>query len=306
LNGNPRISLAMRERVRAAASELGYVPDAKMGELMARVRGGRQEGFHGTLGVVYLTGQPSELKWRKNLLTYTRGILEQAESLGYRVDSFWPEAEGLQPARLQAIFRQRGIEGIILAMPPAQTDSLRYDWAGFAWVALGFAIMDPPLHMVTPDWSGDAVEATQYLLRQGMQRIGLAWDSRTDQKTGNAWLCGYAGTLLAAGREPRVFFSKEESYRGLKSWIRREKTDSLLLHSSHVEDILAETKLQPRLVYLNLSEDRTRSEGLITSCLESGSSAVDVVVGQLRRGERGIPRYQKKLRTQGRWMAPHR
>lgn len=302
LNGNPRIPAATRARILRTAEELGYRPDAAMNELMARVRMGKQGGLQGTLALLHLSGTREDGKGRHQIQSYVSGVHDQADQLGYSVDSFWLEAEGLDGIRLKRILSGRGIAGVILVRPGKPEILADFPWESFAWVALGFAVDQPPIHMVTPDWSGDAAAATRALIMEGHERIGFVWQATGDPLVGNAWLGGYATEILTHGREPLIFRSPDERLRGLVSWVCRERPTALVIHSHYVEELLEQRKPATEVVYTNLHASSSKNHrGVITSCFESGVNAVDVAVGQLRRGERGVPRFQKKLRTHGRW-----
>ena len=302
LNGNPRISEATRARVQEAAVDLGYLPDAKLRELMSRVRRGRKEGFQGMLGLLYLEGQSAELSDRNQLMAYTEGIQARAEQMGYRTDSFWLEESGYTSERLREILRQRGIDGVILMKPPARVDGIRLPWESFAWVALGFAISEPAIHMVTPDWTGDAARVTRHLLDCGYKRLGFIYDENTDRLVGNAWLGGYATEVLSEQRCLHIFRNTSGEFHGLMEWVEEEAVDALLVHSDYVEKRYGKALPEIPILHFNLHPRSRGSYGLATNCEDSGRSAVDLLVGQLRRGEWGVPPFQKKLRTQGRWM----
>lgn len=108
LNGHPRITEAMRERVVAVAEELGYRPNPVRAQ-MARQR------FHGSTASMRETlAFVSEASLRPARLRF-EVAREHARKQGYELEFFdYTEDGGVSPERLRSILDARGIRGCIL------------------------------------------------------------------------------------------------------------------------------------------------------------------------------------------------
>jgi hypothetical protein len=110
LSGHPRISAATRERVRAVAENLGYMPDPALASLAAlRWRGapGRRQGL--VLAFVCDDIRKAEPELRACLA----GVKRQAALLGYGVEVFSLSDYPSVPALLRVV-RQRNLRGMVI------------------------------------------------------------------------------------------------------------------------------------------------------------------------------------------------
>lgn len=298
-SGHPSIPEATRQKIRQLAAKLGYTPDATMNEMMFRVRSGRSAGFQETLGLLFCTRRSQDLIKDPHLSEYVQGIEARAHQLGYACDRFWLEENPLRPKTLGKILKTRGIRGCVLMVPERSMSWESMPWPEFAWVALGFDQTDPPLHIVTPDWYGDAVIATRRLHDQGLHRVGMVWEPKLDPLLGNAWIGGYASTRVEVGLPPILFRAEGDSYSRIGAWAKTKKLQAVMTHTEYILRFLPSTRVQ--CVLMNVSDTSETKMGIRTACRDSGINAVDVLVGQLSRRELGIPSFQKKIRSPGRW-----
>ena len=297
LAGNRRISRATRERVAEAAERMGYRPDARMGELMARVRAGRREGYQGNFAAVVLAGRQNTYGQHSAVRRFLKGIRERSDAAGYGVSQFYPEEEGLDGKVLGRILRARGIEGVILLAPGRRGLPGDLEWDDFAWVTVGFRMSAPPLHAVTPDWFADGQSAVEVLAERGCRRIGYVHASDSDPLLGDSWLGGYLSGMFERRLAPMVFRASDHRLDGLVEWVDGRRPDALVVHSAYPGELMAGRADRPWIFTLNLNRRASAQAGLVTSCEEVGMTAVDVLTGQLRRGERGVPPFQKTLRV---------
>ena len=114
LKDSTRISEPVRRKVQALAAASGYVPNARLTELMREVRGSTAPGYRATLGAFSL--YPSEHPWKERNWGFLEealiGATERAQTHGYRLDYFWLKQPGFSAARLRTILKARGIEGL--------------------------------------------------------------------------------------------------------------------------------------------------------------------------------------------------
>ncbi len=132
----------------------------------------------------------------------------------------------------------------------------------------------------------------------GRRRIGYVHVATTDPMLGDNWLGGYLSHLFEHRLDPMVFCAKDNNLDGLLRWVEKRRPDALVVHSAYPGKLFEGHPAQPEIFVLNLDRDEPGKPGLVTSCMETGMNATDLLIGQLRRGERGIPPFQKTLRTQ--------
>jgi LacI family transcriptional regulator len=308
---HPSVKPETDARVRAAATQLGYRPDPLLGVLMARLRTGRIGTAKTTLALINLLPQALAQHPSTRVRALHAGVTTRAEAGGFSVSEFrvGQEAGALSPSRLDAILRARGIVGVIVAIAPGDSCELPLDWSGLAAVAIGFTLREPRLHRVAPDHYHNMLTLCRHLHELGRRRIGFCVDRNSAERTDYLWIAGlrsYQEHAGAAGRvEPLVL---EDVYHPdgraeIARWAKRTQVDAI---HDQVPNFLQEQRV-PRahaiaFARLDRAPEAPSTEGLgIDQRLAYvGAAAVDVVVGQLHRNERGIPEVPRTLLVPGR------
>lgn len=109
LRGDPRISAARREAVRAEAQRLGYRAPAVLREAMAQVRQGRRADFHGNLAILVDGPEPQAAH-----SAFLGSISARARDLGYVVDRLSLDPFYENPSALVRCLVARGIRGLLV------------------------------------------------------------------------------------------------------------------------------------------------------------------------------------------------
>lgn len=191
LNGvtTANISEETRERVLAAATELGYVPDAAA---QALARGRAQ-----TVGIVFTRPEPLPDGgfMRYHIVEGLMAVARQ-HGMGVLVDSV-PPAEVADTYRQLA--RTRRIDGLIVSDTRVNDRALReliHD--GFPIIVLGLL---PHLKVSTLEFDnrGGARQAVKHLIDQGHRRIGVILYAPREFTGAAERLLGYQDALAAAG-----------------------------------------------------------------------------------------------------------
>ena len=232
------------------------------------------------------------------MLKYVAGVRQRAEALGYGVDELFHDPERLTSQSLTRILLARRIDGVVL-LPTVQR--LEFDWPVAAWACLGFLPDRPPLHAATSDYVFHAWECFERLAARGCRRIGLVQNQTTDIALAHEWLAGYAAAAFRHNQAPLVFNSPDPALTGVDRWLAATKLDGLISSSTYVAQFLAAARRPPAVVYLNLIQAHEGRPGMVEPRVEVGMSAVDLIVGQLHRGERGLPVFPTHVRFRGVW-----
>ncbi len=191
LNDHPtaQISEATRERVTAAALELGYAPNASARRLAV--------GVSTVLGLV-MRQRPEQVAVDALLPETIRGLTEAARAAGYRV-----MVEPVPPGddSYVALIREHHVDGLVLSGPRADDPAVtELQAAGFPVVLQG-ALPGTTIPSVDVDNVSGARLAVQHLVASGHRAIAcitnapLAYTAATDR------LQGYREALAEAGIE---------------------------------------------------------------------------------------------------------
>lgn len=150
LRGSEKISVRTRDRVLREAELRGYQPDPKLTELYRQLRMSKVDGFDSSIAVVTdgierLDGN----QWRE-----VRDVMiESATRLGFRVEFFDMERDGLRPARLRSILISRGIQGIVFVNLGKEPTAYPSELKEFSAVTIG-AVNDASPACVSMDRFG--------------------------------------------------------------------------------------------------------------------------------------------------------
>lgn len=309
LRDDPSISVAMRERVKATAARLGYRPDPMVATLMAQLHGTRRRSDPHHLAWLDLWPKghtPSFLDTRKQMLA---GAQERADELGFRIEVHRPMVDGYSPERLRQILIARAQWGVMV--PPVPDEAHRYalDMSGLAGVTIGFSLQQPALHRVSANHFQGARLAFARLTARGYRRIGLAmspdYNERVSQFSLGAFLAEQVSVPLEQ-RVPPLLAPKEADPAIVHRWLKEHKPDALLVAETHVEkwpsvaQLVARNKL--RVAWLSLAPDHAGEWGIDFHSPELGRAAVDLVVAQIHRNERGLPAAPTLVMVNGEWI----
>jgi LacI family transcriptional regulator len=313
---HPSVRPETDARVRAAAELLGYRPDPLVGVLMARLRSGRIGATKSTLGLVNLLSEPLASHPSPRLRALHRGLVARAAALGFALTEFrvGAAAGALSPSRLDTVLRARGVAGLVVGIATEASCTLALDWSRFDSVAVGFSLREPRLHRVAPDHYHNMLALCRHLREDGRRRIGLCVDRNSAERTDYLWVAGLRShqehARAVEKTEPLILddFYAPKNRAAIAAWIRSEKLDAIISNHEQVPGFPAE-KRAPRaghiaFAQLDLVPESTVGPGIDQRFGDVGAAAVDVVLGQLHRNERGVPSVPRNLLVPGRLVAP--
>lgn len=305
LRGDPRISEATRERVRAGAARLGYRPDALVSALMAQRRARGGEGPRAVLAVAALW-PPRTDSWERSRFyaPYREGVRARAEALGYAVEVFRADGSEKEGRALARVWRARGIQGVVIAQADPRVNVLPFALDGLAAAYIGNGVREPHLSRVDEALDYDLRLAWRRLRAAGRRRIGfMTWSVLTAKNEG-AWMGAYLHAqreLAEEDRLPPLELIDEERHGAIVDWVRRYRPDAVLSERHEHFGWMKGRFPGVEPVGLALTEAEPWA-GIRVARREIGAAAVDLVVAQLNRGERGVPEVAKRVLIEGRWQ----
>jgi len=309
LRDDPRLSVETRRNLKALAEAEGYRPDAMIARGMMAMQRGRAQSKPEVLGLLTSTTRMGE--GEEPFRAFCRTISNRAAELGYRIDELWAGEPNMTTARMNKIIWSRGIEGIII--PPNYSRAgkhLSLNLAHLAVVQHCHAIWRPQLHRVEPHNFQNMLTVMRELTRRKYRRIGLVQLLGLNRATGHEWEGAYHYYHATHPQLDRLthptFDSEGFDDAGLLKWVKAEKPDVIVGPSAgHLEFFRKNGYRIPEdlgVVSMSVNAWEVPLAGINMRTEEIDRAAVDVVVGQINRNERGIPKVPRHVLIEGVWQ----
>ena len=302
MRDRPEVSVAERRRIRALAEKIGYRPDPLLTHLMAHLRAHRTPKTSANLAVLTML----DATFVRRLIT---GATARAGRLGYNLDCVDARAIANNPRTLTRMLLARGVTGVLLA--PAE-DPAGYsgllDWRNFAAVAMTYSLVEPHVNRVVTHHYDNAVRTFALLTDKGFRRIGLAMTRDMEFRANHSYSGAYYRMLPMSGQpSPPLLFLDEGSPGAIARWFAKYQPDAVVLaNANHLNDsILPQITraVANRTAFVCLDHDEAYRVSGIDQLFETiGSHAVDTLVAQLHRNERGLPENPTVTMVEGQWL----
>lgn len=301
LRNSPEVSAAERERIQMLAERLGYRPDPLLSHLMAHLRTQRTPKSAANLALLTML----DAEFVRRLVA---GATQRAGKLGYdltRIDLRTVKNTGALTRTLLA----RGVAGVVLAPvedPGLYRDLL--DWSQFAAVAMTYSLVNLPVNRVVAHHFDNAVRTFALLKERGYRRIGLAMTPDMEFRANHSYSGAYARLGLIEGDDlPPILLLGEDRRTAVSRWFKRHRPDAVVLaNSNHLRESIAPHVPAPVLqatTFVCLDHDARDHVPGIDQLFETiGSHAVDDVVSQIQRGERGLRPNPTVTMVEGQWV----
>jgi DNA-binding LacI/PurR family transcriptional regulator len=312
LRGEPRVAPATRERILAAAAELGYRPDPDLSRLMQRVRSRKAVRFRAVIAVIREWVPGDHLLGPSYQYVPIEAIRERARGHGYEAEEFWLGKDGLTPRRLGRILHARGIEAVIVSPQSRRLLCAEMDYAPFAAVAFGYAMREPALHMCAGNMTLGIQTAAEELSARGYRRIGVAvteWIVNRSQFGYSGGFFHFQQGLSASDRVPLLLLPHNRIERGFAAfaaWMEEHRPDALVSFDTHVPGWLATLGLRVPEDIGFVVHDWTPAmagyAGIYQRRDHLAAAAVDLVATQLSQHERGVPEVPRQIMIPPRWV----
>lgn len=295
LRGSTRVRAATAEKIRAAAEAAGYHHNPLAGAIMSELRRSRGEHFRGVLAIVGLEEPDRPVHAARFYGELIRGATDRASELGFKVEQFTIDDRTLPQRRLNHVLQSRGIRGVLLLPTWRDPDFLELDWPRYAGVYMDYHIERPALRCICSDHFRSMMTALQHLHELGYRRPGIILPRHQDERLQHRW----EGAFLAYQRHhpaPRPvppLVADVINQKSFSTWFRRHNPDVVLGHLVEAVDWMRACGAKiPRthgFFCLNLMHADRRCAGLDQSPHLIGVRAVEIVIAQLHRNERGVP-----------------
>ncbi len=301
LRNNPAISESRREEIKRLAEKMGYRPDPMLSSLVHYRNSRHSAKIQSALGWINHWEQPDKLRKYREFDLYWLGALQAAEGFGYHLDEIRWEVK-CSPSRVEQILMTRNIRGLLI--PPHQTlpDWGNFDWNKFSIIRFGMSVTAPDTHIVTADQQRGVLMAFRKMFEYGYERIGLVVCSDYDRKLGGNFIGGLAAAQNLFGfkhiipplKTNETIYDKNPSSakKHLHQWLKKHKPDAILTSVNIVPSMIKE------LGYKIPGDVAVAGTTVYDVCVDAGinqnpecigRTAVEMLVAQINRNERGVP-----------------
>ena len=305
LSNNPQVSAVERKRIVAIAQKLGYRPNPFVSAFTAQVRGYRRSPQGAT--IAFLDCTPTK---RQNFTRdYRDGAAKRARSLGYKEEVFRLSELGGSLDRLNGILHARGISSLLVLPVPDDCDLSGVRWENLVCATIDYTLRKPDMHRASPDYFHGMQLTLQKLEALGRRRIALC--ARREDVTDIApqWLGAYAGwqRLKTPADRMDAYINTTEGKLHFQKWLKRTKPDALVTNSWHFFEWADEAGFRPPdVAFAGLATYRKRSDifQINQNPAQVGAAAIDLIIGQIHRNERGLPVLPKRVLVASSWTCP--
>jgi DNA-binding LacI/PurR family transcriptional regulator len=302
LRDSLEVSSSERKRIQALAEKLGYRPDPLLTHLMQHLRSQRTLKTHGNLAVLQTLAAPFVQR-------LVNGASARAERLGYTLDHFdLRQYEGRSSALTRTLLA-RGVSGVLLA-PSA--DPVSYsgllDWNNFAAVAMTYSVVEPRVHRVITHHFDNAVRTFAMLAQRGLRRIGLVMTRDMEFRANHSYSGAYF-RISSTGPQKvfPVLYLDDASRRDIRQWQEKHRPDAIVVANAsqvrlHLQPALGQ-RTCAKVAFAALHHELTAGIAGIDQRFELiGSHAVDALVAQIHRSEKGLPADPTIAMVEGHWV----
>ncbi len=305
LRDDPTIPPDRCKEIQKAAERLGYRPNPMVSSLMAQLHGHRRRIDPHLLSWIDLWTHDIEAQRGHDSSSALRGARQRAAELGYGIEVHHPTRDGISPARLRKILVTRSQWGVIFPPVPESAFSYGLDMTGLTGVAIGTSLQRPEIHRVSHNHYQGGLLACTELRTRGFRRIGFVESTWSDERVDGRWRAAYVLQQSLWPRTERLppLLTGPRDKPAFERWRQRHQPDAIIVMEPHVEVWLRELKVRAIQV-VNLALDVTKHDswGIDYRWEILGAAAVELVVGQIHRNERGCPPIAHTLLIDGIWV----
>ena len=308
LRDDPTIPAGRRQQIQQIAKKLGYRPDPMVAALMARLHSQRRRNDPHHIAWIDLWPDDQEAAHTTDFKLMLRGAHHRAAELGYQIEVHHVARNNINAARLHEILVSRSQWGLII--PPVPTSAMAYalDLEGLTGVTIGTSLHQPVMHRVASNLFQGGQLACRKLRERGFRRLGLALSPAMNQRVEEKWLGAFLAEQVLWPRADRLppLLVEADSQADFSDWRRRHEPDAIIIAEPFIEKWNAADRARsgppPPVAWLRRIESMPRTAFAIdTRPDKMGAAAVELVVGQIHRNERGSPQSPHTLLLDGVW-----
>jgi LacI family transcriptional regulator len=313
LREDPAVAAATRDKVLAAAKQLGYVPNPKLARLMSEMAHSRSKA--NALGeLALITTEDTEFGWKKyyHQLSCFEGAKAEAQAYGYNLLPVWALSRRFSKGRLTEFLWARGVDGLVV-MPLGRRmigKSLDIDWNRFCSVQIGATLSAPKLNLVRHNHYDGMMQTLLQMEKLGYERIGLCFSSDSDVRSYHRWASAYLYWRTIRGYTKDTlpsfhYVAGEVDHRAFKNWIQQHGITGIIGMDTELLPVCERLgiKIPQDLGFSVLDHPGGDSKlaGIDQIAAQLGRMAIDLLMVAVRKGAKGIPPHPVHSIIEGKW-----
>ncbi|BET68257.1 LacI family DNA-binding transcriptional regulator [Opitutales bacterium ASA1] len=306
LRDQPRISEAMRRRVRRVAEELGYRPDPALAMLARQRWAGHETGRGATLAYLVHRSSDSYVEQRRFLEPLRARAVERGYALvEFDVDDY-PSTHSVC-----RVLHHRGIRGLVASPWTTETERFAgFEWDRFTVVGCGVSRQRLPVHTVEADFEEGVRTAARRAFATGARRMGVVVGANGDASSARLVRHFQALAFVGEGTDRATIVpmsvSSAASSLELAHSIRRHRPDIVFATSARTLTGLRDLDLHvPQDVAFALLDmhEPGNIAGIDWRRAEIARVALDLLIAQIQANCWGMPEVVQRVLVEPRWHA---
>ena len=307
LRDDPTISELRRYDIQQLARSMGYRPNPLVAALMSQLHVRRRRNDPNHIAWIDLWPSERDASRLPLLKPLFRGVLARARELGYGIEIHKVGRDRIAPDRLRQILLARSQWGLIIPPVPETASRIALNMQGLTGVAVGTSLHEPVLHRVSPNlYQGSQLACTR-LRELGFRRIAMVLSPFVNTRVEGRWLGAYLAEQVFWPKNERLppLLAYENDDAKFRQWFQRFRPDVILLSEPHVERWLStyyrKQRKSVQTAWLLLETEEQNIQGIDYRGEKIGAAAVEKIVAQIHRNERGVPEIPNTLLVDGVW-----
>jgi len=310
LRNDPSIPLKRCQAIQESARKLGYRPHPMISALMAQMHHHRRRSDPPNVAWIDLWPARENCAAVMDSAPLLSGARARAQELGYGLEVYPVGTERMSPERLRLTLAARGQWGLIIPPVPESAIKFPLDLNGLTGVTIGTSLHEPVLHRVSPNHYQGCILAWTQLRAMGFHRIGLVLSPEMNLRVESKWLGAFLACQQQLPKRERVapLLAAPGNHAAVARWLRRETPEAILVAEQfpwQQANVLNRRPFdQAHVAWLMRQRGLRGLGGLDHQPEQLGRAAVDMVVAQIHRNERGSPAIPHTVLIDAAWTTP--
>lgn len=312
LRNHPSLPGETCKRIQILAREMGYRPDPALQSLVAHRRSRMQHKGFSTIAVI--SDRATVDGWRKPHPTgeaYYAGMLDRADSLGYKLDEFTVLPDHSRGEHVDRILRARAVTAVIVAPLDNQSEPIHLSWPDYCVISLGYSLHKPVLSCVDHQHRTGCQMAVEALIDLGYRKLALINNLAQELRVEYGWSAGFFGSIhMNEGRVEGLSLIPPEipdlCCPEVLDWIREKNPEVVISAEHRLYDYLREAGFripeQIGFVHLDRQESMGDISGIDQNSRAIGDEAVSFISQLQTANMRGVAPIRKMHLIKGRWF----
>jgi LacI family transcriptional regulator len=317
LRGDPRISKKTQAVILKLAKEHGYEPDPLLAGRMSQIRR-RSDSRRSAVKLAHVVAWDRLESYYEfgPFRDFREGAARRAREYGYELEDFLLDERHMSAKRLSGILRARACPGILIA--PVQLSLAIHERQGMgveglntqfaACSTIGYSLDMNTISRATHDHAGAIEMVCRRLRERDYRRIGLVLSEVMHRRVLGRWLAGWVCSQPDIYEAPRPLISATlADEKAFDSWFKTQRPDVILTsewHHVHMHCRRLGLKIPQDIGLVDLQYAPVNaSRAFVDQCDKNvGAAAIDIILAQINRHERGRITNVKTVLVSGQWV----